>query len=456
MPDVGVKKLPGVSGMLPGPGMAGELAELPLGALDEHALVEVMRAARRLTSWAESLELSAVAELDRRRTAQVGRYGGWTVEMSRALCDEVAAALTLSGAAAAMRLGLASMLAGPLAETGRALAEGRIDAAKARVICDGVLGIDHEVARRVEGMVLDDAPRLTARQLAIRVRKAIIDVDPQAYERRRRAAERGRRVEVHDNPDGTADLAARDLPAADADAAYNYVNALANALKADGDGRPIDAIRADLVLELLRGRHPAGLFPAESEQDAPAQATATAPEEPASADTGTPAEPRVSRQAIGHPAGARRSEFQRPDRSDGDSGRQEAAAIARVARDGLSEVLGHGPAAGGPVERRLLVAEAARRMKDALSPLKLRWCALAVDTDGNPIHGHHGYRPPAGMRRLIHARDGTCTFPTCDRPVERCDLDHTARITKAARPAPAISPHCAAATIYSSNTLTGH
>lgn len=37
--------------------------------LDEYVLVEVMRAARRLTAWAESLELAAIADLDRRRPA---------------------------------------------------------------------------------------------------------------------------------------------------------------------------------------------------------------------------------------------------------------------------------------------------------------------------------------------------------------------------------------------------
>ncbi|MBC6466775.1 DUF222 domain-containing protein, partial [Actinomadura alba] len=419
MPGLDVEELPGISVTLPGPRLAGELADLPLGRLDEHALVEAMRAARRLTSWAESLELSAIAELDRRRQAQADRCGAWTVEMSRALCDEISAALTLSGTAAAIQLGMAAMLEGPLLETGRALVEGRIDSRKARAICDGVLGVRHDIAREVEALVLPDAPRLTARQLAVRVRKAIKDADPEAYERRRKATEKGRRVELYDNPDGTADLAARDLPAEDADAAYNYVNALANAIKADGDQRPIDTIRADVLLELLRGRHPADLSPTAAAADAdadaeqgpppPAEATPepgdptpgdpapadsepgdsepgdtapgdTAPGNTAPEDTGTPvaaprgaeteaagepaamaAEARASQQAPGRPGRTRRTDSARPGQTDGDTGREdaagreEAAAIARAARDELTDLLDRIRDQGGPAERRLLI-----------------------------------------------------------------------------------------------------
>ncbi|MGH3391928.1 MAG: DUF222 domain-containing protein, partial [Actinomadura sp.] len=107
------------------------------------------------------MELSAITELDRRRRLQTGRCGLWTVEMSRVLVDEVSVALTSSGAAAAIRVDMASTLETVLPETRRALVEGRIDAAKARVMCAGVLGIDDEIARKVERLVLPDAPRLT-------------------------------------------------------------------------------------------------------------------------------------------------------------------------------------------------------------------------------------------------------------------------------------------------------
>ncbi|MGH3391592.1 MAG: DUF222 domain-containing protein [Actinomadura sp.] len=389
-----------LAGMLPGPALAGELAGLPLSGLDEYALVEVMRAARRLSAWAESLEFAAIGELDRRRQLQADRCGSWTVEMCRAECDEISAALTLSGTAAAIRLGIAIALDQTLPATRQALAEGRVDGAKARVICDGVVGVRDEIARRVEQLVLPDAPRLTARQLAARVRKAIIDADPEAFQERRKAAEKGRRVELYDNPDGTMDLAARDLPAEDADAAYNYVNALAAAIKSDGDERPIDAIRADVTLDLLRGRRPADV----SHAPAPATPQATPHAAPPPGDVAAPGETG--------PAG-------------GDAGSHEVVVTSRVVREQVTELLSQVRELNGPDEHRLLVAGAARRITDALAPLKVRRCLITADTTGEVVHGHDGYRPPAAMRRLVQTRNDTCAFPTCRRHATTCDLDHT-------------------------------
>jgi hypothetical protein len=35
------------------------------------------------------------------------------------------------------------------------------------------------------------------------------------------------------------------------------------------------------------------------------------------------------------------------------------------------------------------------------------------------------YRPSAKLARYVRSRDLTCCFPNCDRPAERCDLDHS-------------------------------
>ncbi|BBY83956.1 DUF222 domain-containing protein [Mycolicibacterium pulveris] len=36
-----------------------------------------------------------------------------------------------------------------------------------------------------------------------------------------------------------------------------------------------------------------------------------------------------------------------------------------------------------------------------------------------------GYRPSAASREFIYRRDLTCRWPGCDRPAQRCDVDHT-------------------------------
>lgn len=37
------------------------------------------------------------------------------------------------------------------------------------------------------------------------------------------------------------------------------------------------------------------------------------------------------------------------------------------------------------------------------------------------------YRPPASLARYVEVRDGTCVAPGCQRPADRCQLDHTLR-----------------------------
>jgi hypothetical protein len=68
----------------------------------------------------------------------------------------------------------------------------------------------------------------------------------------RRRARRGRRVELWADSDGTATLAAV-LPEEDAHRAYRRLTAIANGLDDPADDRPIDARRADALIDVLLG-----------------------------------------------------------------------------------------------------------------------------------------------------------------------------------------------------------
>ena len=97
----------------------------------------MLRAWRRVASWATARELAAVAELARRRPAAgspPGTGGRLPLNLSEFIPDEVAAALTLTRLAAEQETQLALDLAGPLATTAAALAAGRIDPAKTKLI----------------------------------------------------------------------------------------------------------------------------------------------------------------------------------------------------------------------------------------------------------------------------------------------------------------------------------
>ena len=105
------------------------------GELDDDCLVGVLRAWRRLASWAQARELAAVAALARRRPADgtppAARPDEFPAKLSEFIAAEVAAALTLTGQAAGAELGLALDLAARPA-TAAALEAGRIDLLRAK------------------------------------------------------------------------------------------------------------------------------------------------------------------------------------------------------------------------------------------------------------------------------------------------------------------------------------
>ena len=66
------------------------------------------------------------------------------------------------------------------------------------------------------------------------LRRAVISVDPDAAERRRKDAERRAKVGLYGDEEGTATLSGQNLPGAHAAAAMARISALARAMKASG------------------------------------------------------------------------------------------------------------------------------------------------------------------------------------------------------------------------------
>lgn len=133
----------------PGP----ELAALDLDQTSDYDLVEVARAARRLSSWAQAIELGACAELGF-RPGQVPEFAA----------DEIAAGLTLTRRAANTQLELAWTLSERLPATAAVLRAGRVDAPKARVLAEATATLDADTAQAVETAALDRAPVQTTGQ----------------------------------------------------------------------------------------------------------------------------------------------------------------------------------------------------------------------------------------------------------------------------------------------------
>jgi uncharacterized protein DUF222 len=393
--------------LAPGPVLAG-LAERVwdggLDHLDDDALVGVLCAARRLTSWAGALELAATASLANRRLAAeaAGKIG-----VAEHVDDEIAAALTLTGRAAGRLLDLAQTL-DRLPATMAALRAGEIDQPRAAVIADetALLGPTHRPA--VEAHLLRRAAGQTTGELRAAAKRAVIAVDPAAARKRKEKAQRDARVERWEEEAGTAALAGRDLPPAGVLAADQYLSGIARSLKDAGVEGTMDNLRALAYLTLLAGQPVSSLFPTTpdaadvdagdsdvdaADADADANAATTAGATIAEATTVTEGG-RAARGAAAH--GSTSDVTSRATR--GMSGFTLPPLTGSVNLTmplatwlGLSEA--PGSAAGyGPLD-----ASDARLLGTALAErADTKWCITLTDAEGRPVA--HGCASPRSRK----------------------------------------------------------
>jgi hypothetical protein len=131
---------------------------------------------------------------------------------------------------------------------------GRIDLARARVVVDQTCHLEPEVRDKVVRVALERAPIQTTGLLAARIRRLAIWVAPDNAREKYRQGLEERRVVSDANPDGTANLSGLQLSPADTQSVMRKINRLSHQVKATGDPRSIDQIRADIFLDLLKGR----------------------------------------------------------------------------------------------------------------------------------------------------------------------------------------------------------
>ncbi|HEX5292909.1 MAG TPA: DUF222 domain-containing protein, partial [Streptosporangiaceae bacterium] len=250
-----------VAEVLPaGPGLAAWLAGQDPGTATGGDLAAMAGAFRRLASWAQARELDLIARL----TAACAEAdpnaglapGGRPAFVTGDAAAQVALELIMSRVGAEAWAGLAVTLRWRLPATAAALAEGRIDTYRAKIIAEAVLPLSDTAATAVEDRVLPRAGDLTYAQLHAAVRRAVIAADPEGAEHRRQAAERRAKVGLYPGQDHTASLGGYGLPAPEATAGYARICAMAAALQAAGAGGGIDFLRAQVFLGILLGTLP--------------------------------------------------------------------------------------------------------------------------------------------------------------------------------------------------------
>jgi len=377
-----------------------------LGTLSDDELVGLLAAARRLQSWQAAIELSAVAELDRRRTA--GRPAASRDDDH--VAEELAAALTLTGRAAASLLDLARGLS-RLPTVLRDLLAGRIDLARAQVYAAELAALDDHAARACAAGSSGPDRGMTTGQLRNWLRYLVLMLDPRAARERAARAREDARVEVWGEGSGNSALAGRELTPADVIEADARITAIAQALKDAGADGSMDQLRAAVFAALLTGRDPIRLWPALADHPDAAGSTGLSGSVnlvmPLATWLGSSDAPG---EAAGHgPVGA-------------DTARDLASRLAATGSAARWCVTKVGP--DGRAAAHACAHAPPRPGAEASWLDSLRFRVLESGTCSH-LRRMAGYRPSGLLAHLVRIRDRSCAFPGCRRPAPGCDLDHT-------------------------------
>jgi hypothetical protein len=306
-----------------------------------------------------------------------------------------------------------------LPATWAALAAGRLDEYRARILVEVLQHCSPATARTVESRLLPDAAQLTAGKLRKAALALLLELDqdradagdpdgdsaaasdagdPDAADRRREQAQRGADVRLYPSVrEGMATLAA-DLPADVAAACHDVIDQLAAMLKADGDERPIGLLRTRVYADLL-------LRPWDTSRPAVTahlQLIATL-----ASLAGQSTEPGEV------------------------SGLPITAAHLRELLTRL-DALGLRPPEDGSVTLALTEDDGTLRATGTLDQLRriaARGCSDHADQDcGCAVLDRPAatgaYSPTAAQQRFVRARDRTCRMPTCGQRVGWADADH--------------------------------
>lgn len=241
---------PGLDEMPPGPTLAGFLATIDPGEVSGHDRVVVLRAQQRMASHFQGQVYAAMSSLAEHM--EEGPFADDPELAWEASATEIRCALRLTRRTAESELDFALGLQ-RLPAVRAALVAGNIDTRRSRVVVRGTSHLDEAAARQVVDAVIGDAPGLTTGELAARIRRLAIEVDPDTARERYEQTIADRRVVSEGSTDGTANLLGLDLPPDRVAAIARRINRIARTLNRQGDERTIDQLRADVFLDLLSG-----------------------------------------------------------------------------------------------------------------------------------------------------------------------------------------------------------
>ena len=320
----------------------------------------------------------------------------------------------------------------------QAFRTGEMDAEQVRVT--------DRVARRVtepatmaaiDGQAVDAAHTRTPKQLQAWLLRLVVSLEPLAFAQRHRRALAERRVTIVQGVDGIGYVTG-EVTAADAAAIDATLAAAARTLGGD-DPRTDQQRRADLFADLLLGR--LQLTDADHDESQPSDPDLVDPEaqdtrpqdwlevEDIDPDTGellTIHRVRLDPDGETVDGAATAPPHDRPAFLR----RRQTLRIGVIVP--LSSLLGASHTPGELPDRSgLIPADVLRALiADTLHPIndhrnQVLFTRLLTDDHGRLLQTTElGRHPSARLAEAVSLRAGTCTFPTCTVPAERCDLDH--------------------------------
>lgn len=225
---------------------------------DDDGLLDVAVAAYRHLGFAQAAMLRALAELHARFAADPlpGDRDRPGVTGREPLLDAAAELVPAAGIAAGPAnrlLDLAVTLTSRLPRTLEALAAGRLDLPKARIVADVAGALHAPVRTAVEDEALRADPTWAPERLRRRLASVAIRQDPAEAERRRRRACARRRVDHWAEPDGTATLMAHG-PVERTAAVFSVLDRTARTPTGPGDHRTLDQRRFDALYDIVVAR----------------------------------------------------------------------------------------------------------------------------------------------------------------------------------------------------------
>lgn len=282
--------------------------------------------------------------------------------------------LGLGARAAEDRVGISARVVSTMPATLRAMASGELDWHRARVVATELQDSSPDVVAEVEDRLFPAALRDSAGEVRRRCRRILQRVDSASLVERARRSREGRGLQRWQGEPGVEEWHAL-LPAEQAATAWQAVDALARRYQREdrehagaGAATTLEQARGDALLDLI----------------------------------------------LGHASVQTSMVFTVPETFAQSGGQPRAGCVVDSGgTEGVVQVPGVGVVPWSGIGS-LATSFATQISIASCDPANGTLTGMATEV----------YRPPSALDRFVKNRDGTCRFPGCAAPAQRCDADH--------------------------------